>query len=299
MLKERLKLGIIKSSGAPSLSTIMHTAALQHLNINGEYKAYEVKPEDLEKFFNQLKKENIKGINVTMPHKISIIPLLNELTDRAKQAGAINTVTFKDGKSIGENTDISGFWNSIPKEIRDNLTGKNISILGCGGATHACAIAFLSNNVSSIKIYGRNKNKLIDFKTFLTSAVQTPWRGVSIEINLFSHIDLSNTHILINTTPIGMYPDIDESPIQKEDLKKLPKDAFVFDIIYNPLETKLLQDAKSLGLKTLNGVEMLVRQGAESLNIWLEKDIAPLEIMRNAVLDTLELEPSLRGSLKG
>ena len=83
-------------------------------------------------------------------------------------------------------------------------------------------------------------------------------------------------------------PDIDESPVTKADLQKLPKDAFVYDIIYNPLETKLLQYSKSLGLKVLNGVEMLVRQGAESLNIWLEKDVAPLEIMRNAVVETLQ-----------
>ena len=291
MLKERLKLGIIKSSETPSLSTIMHTAALQHLNINGEYKAYEVKPEDLEKVFKELKKEKVKGLNVTMPHKINIIPLLDELTDRAKQIGAVNTITFKDGKSIGDNTDTTGFWEAVPEEIRKNIAGKKIAILGCGGAAHACAVAFLSHNVSSIKIYGRNKNKLEDFTRFLKSSIETLQCSVStsIHINLFTNINLSNTHMLVNTTPVGMYPNTDESPIQKIDLQKLPKDAFVYDIIYNPLETKLLEYAKSLDLKTLNGVEMLVRQGAESLNIWLEKDVAPLEIMRNAVMDTLEV----------
>ena len=293
MLKERLKLGIIKSSDTPSLSTIMHTAALQHLNLNGEYKTYDVRPDELEKAFKELKKEKIKGINITMPHKINIIPLLDELTDRAKQIGAVNTIIFKDEKLIGDNTDISGFWDAIPENIKVNLSGKNLSILGCGGAAHACAIAFLSNNIASIKIYSRDKKKLEDFKTFLTS-VKTPRWGVSIETDLISNIDLSNTHILINTTPIGMYPNTDESPIQKTDLEKLPKDTFVYDIIYNPLETKLLTYAKSLGLQTLNGVEMLVRQGAESFNIWLGKDVAPIEIMRNAVLDSLET--SLRGA---
>ncbi len=293
MLKERLKLGIIKSFGGPSLSTIMHTAALQHLNINGEYKAYEVKPKDLEKVFKELKKEKVQGVNVTIPHKINIISLLDELTDRARQIGAVNTVIFKEnGKTTGDNTDSNGFWNAIPEGIRANIKDKNIAILGCGGAAHACAITFLSNNVSSIKIYGRNKNKLRDFKRFLT-AVKTPRRGVSIGIDLLSNINLSNTHILINTTPVGMYPNTDESPIQKEDLKKLSKVAFVYDIIYNPLETKLLEYAKSSGLQTLNGVEMLVRQGAESLNIWLEKDIAPLEIMRNAVVETLHWSVSI------
>ena len=289
MLKERLKLGIIKSSGTPSLSVIMHTAALQHLNINGEYKAYEVNPEELEKKIEELKKEKVRGLNITIPHKISIIPLLDELTDRAKQIGAVNTVTFKDGKSIGDNTDITGFWKAIPEDLKSNLSNKNVVIIGCGGAAHACAIAFLSNNVSSIKIYGRNKKKLDTFKDFLESTVKTPHQGISIEIDLFSNIDLSNTHMLVNTTPLGMYPNSSDCPIKKWDLEKLPKSAFVYDIIYNPLETKLLQYAKSLGLETLNGVEMLVRQGAESLNIWLEKDVAPLEIMRNAVLNSLEL----------
>ncbi len=291
MLKERLKLGIIKSSGTPSLSVIMHTAALQHLNINGEYKAYEVKPEELKDVFERLKKEKAKGVNVTIPHKINIIPLLDELTDRAKQIGAVNTVIFKDGKSIGDNTDASGFWEAIPDEIRKNIPGKNISILGCGGAAHACAIACISNNISKLKIYGRDKKKLENFEGFLKTIVETSQRDVStsIHIDLLSHIDLSNIHILINTTPVGMYPNINESPARKEDLERLPKDSFVYDIIYKPQETKLLQDAKSLGLKTLNGIEMLVRQGAESLNIWLEKDVAPLEIMRNAVLDSLEL----------
>src|SRR3989338_5566585 len=167
MLKERLKLGIIKTSHTHSLSSIMHTAALQHLNINGEYKAYEVKSEDLEKVFKELKKEKLKGVNVTIPHKINIIPLLDELTERAKQTGAVNTVIFKDKKTIGDNTDISGFWDAIPEKIRKDIFGKTISILGCGGAAYACVIAFLSNNVSSMKIYGRNKKKLSDSKDFL------------------------------------------------------------------------------------------------------------------------------------
>ena len=130
-----------------------------------------------------------------------------------------------------------------------------------------------------------------DFKRFLKPYVETPQCGIStpIHIDLLSSIDLSNTDMLVNTTPVGMYPNFNDCPIKKWDLEKLPKDAFVYDIVYNPLETKLLQHAKSLGLETLNGIEMLVRQGAESLNIWLEKDIAPLEIMRNAVLESLEL----------
>ncbi len=285
MQKERLKFGILKSAGTPSLSTIMHTAALQQLNINAEYKPYETKPEELKTVFEKLKKEKIKGLNVTLPHKINIIPSLDELTGRAKSAGAVNTIIFKEGRAIGDNTDINGFWKAIPENIRTNLNAKNISILGGGGAAHACIIPFLSKDVSRITIYGRDKNKLEDFQQFL----KLKNNKINFQIKLFSEIDLTDTYILVNTTPVGMYLNINETPVKKEDLQKLPKDALIYDIIYNPLETKLLQDSKSLGLKTLNGVEMLVRQGAESLNIWLEKDIAPLEIMRNAVLDSLEI----------
>ena len=174
MLKERLKLGIIKAPGTPSLSVIMQTAALQHLNINAEYKAHEVTSENLEKVFKELKKEKIRGLNVTMPHKINIISLLDKLTDKAKHTGAVNTITFKEnGKTIGDNTDSNGFWSAIPEGSRTNLLNKNIAILGCGGAAHACAIAFLSHNVSSVKIYGRNKNKLNAFKNFLKNIAQS------------------------------------------------------------------------------------------------------------------------------
>ena len=277
-----LKLGIIKGLSGISLSSIMQTEALQHLNILGEYKVYEATSEQLEKLFKELKANGVKGVNVTIPHKVNIVPFIDELTERAKLVGAVNTITFQEnGKTIGDNTDVVGFWEGIPQEIKKEIPGKNVAILGCGGAACAVAIAFLLNNVSSIKIYGRNKDKLKNFK----QAVQTSHRGVSIEIDLFANIDLLNTHMLVNTTPLGMSPNINLSPVTKEELGKLPKDSIVYDIIYNPQETKLLKDAKSLNLKTINGIDMLVRQGAESLNIWLGKKVAPVQIMKNALRD--------------
>ncbi|MBI2996162.1 MAG: shikimate dehydrogenase [Candidatus Melainabacteria bacterium] len=288
-----LKLGIIKFSNTPSLSTIIYDAAFQHLNINGEYKVYEVKPEELENLLKELKKEKVRGVNVTIPHKINIIPLLDELTDRAKEIGAVNTVTFNDdGKTIGDNTDASGFWDAMPISIRKNIAGKNVAILGCGGAAHACAMALLLNNVSQINIYGRNKDKLERFKNFLESKN----KSTKIQVDLVSNINLSNTFMLVNTTPVGMYPNIDQCLVTKKDLQYLPSDAFVYDIIYNPPKTKLLQYAKSLDLKTLNGVEMLVNQGAESLNIWLGKDVAPIIIMKNALIIETHGRASLRAN---
>lgn len=286
-----LKFGIIKSEGTLSLSSIMHTAALQHLNINGEYKEYGINSENLQKEFNRLKSSNIKGLNVTIPHKISIIPLLDELTETAKLISAVNTITFNNGKTIGDNTDIIGFWESIPEDIRNKIQDKNIAILGSGGTANAVAIACIQNNAKSIMVYGRDLKKLSEFKEFVDDTVQTLQCNVST--NTLDKIDLSNTFMLVNTTPVGMFPKINDSLISINDLKKLPKDAFVYDIIYNPQETKLLKDAKSLGLKTLNGVEMLVRQGAASLNIWLEKKIAPVEIMRLSIYQSLAATETL------
>ena len=281
-----LKLGILRSPSGKSLSTIMQTAALQYLNISGEYKSYEATSENLIKIFKELKTLGLIGFNVTIPHKINIIPLLDELTERAKLIGAVNTVTFKDGKSIGDNTDAIGFWEGIPEDIRKKIPGQNITILGCGGAACAVAISFLLNKVKSLKIYGRNKDKLENFKKILNERKEQLKLKTNIEVDLLSNINLSNTFMVVNTTPLGMSPNENESPITTNDLKKLPKDACVYDIIYMPEETKLLKEAKSLGKQTINGVEMLVRQGAASLGVWLGQDIAPLGAMRLAVLQS-------------
>ncbi|MBI3590078.1 MAG: shikimate dehydrogenase [Candidatus Melainabacteria bacterium] len=275
-----LKLGIIGYPLEHSLSPVMHTAALQYLNINGHYRAYEVSENELKGIFEQLKGSGMKGFNVTIPHKINIIPLLDELTETAKLVGAVNTVTFKEnGKSIGDNTDAMGFWEAIPENLRKIIPGKSVSILGCGGSAKAIVAALLLNDTKHIKVYGRDEEKLTNFKNFLDSR---------IEIDLLKNIDLSKTSMLVNTTPVGMHPKTNNSLISIQELKKLPADAIVYDIIYNPSETKLLKDARSLNLKTINGIEMLIRQGAYSLRIWLEQDIAPLGAMRLAVLQSLK-----------
>lgn len=285
-----LKFGILRSPSGYSLSEVMQTAALQYLNINGEYKAYGVKPEELKKTLDSLKTSGINGLNVTIPHKINIIPLIDELTETADLAGAVNTIIFKsNGKAIGENTDVSGFWEAIPEGIRKNVPGNTVAIIGYGGAAHAVCTALVLNKAKNIKIYGRDLDKLKNLKNHFVKTPQWDISTIHIETDLLNNINLSNTFMLVNTTPIGMFPNTNESPVSKDDLKKLSKDAIVYDIIYKPQETLLLKEAKSLNLKTLNGVEMLVRQGAKSLNIWLDKEVAPISVMRMAVLNELEI----------
>lgn len=286
-----LKLGIIGYPLEHSLSPVMHTAALQYLNISGSYRAFETKKDELEKIFNQLKDSGLKGFNVTIPHKTTIIPLLDELTETAKLVGAVNTVTFtKDKKSIGDNTDVTGFWEPIPEDIKTNIPNQTISILGCGGAALAVATALVTNKVKHLKIYGRDLEKLYQFKKLVSKTNETLKGETTIETGLLINIDLSNSSMLVNTTPIGRFPDIDNSPVLKQELRRLPGDAFVYDIVYNPSDTLLLQYARSLSLKTLNGIEMLIRQGAASLAIWLEQDIshAPLGAMRLALTQCIK-----------
>jgi shikimate dehydrogenase len=281
-----IKLGILKSHGGKSSSKPMHSAALNNLGIEGEYTVYECLPEDLKKTFDELRKNKVRGVNVTIPHKIPVMSLVDKISERAKLIGAVNTIIFEeDGKSTGENTDMHGFWNAIPKEIREQANGKDVALLGAGGAACACAVAFIQNEVKTLKIYARDMNKLKAFKTELES--KNLKSQTKIEIDLLENIDLSNTFILTNTTPVGMYPNSDSSPVKLEDLKKLPKGGLVYDIVYNPFETVLLKDAKSLGYKTLNGVEMLVLQGAESLKMWLKRNDVPVDVMRDAVVKSL------------
>lgn len=284
-----LKLGILKFSGSKSLSKPMHLAALKVLGLAGEYSIYECLPENLKSQIQELKDSGVRGVNVTIPHKIPLMKLVDKLTDRAKLVGAVNTVIFEKNEAIGENTDLYGFFEAIPKEFKNNISESDVALLGCGGAACACAIAFIQNNVKTLKIFARDINKLKSFKADLEIKKEILKSTTNIEIGLLSEVSLKDIFILTNTTPVGMSPDLDSTPIPKEKLKDLKKDALVYDIIYNPSETLLLKDAKSLGYKTLNGVEMLVLQGAESLKLWTNRNDIPIDIMRKGVLEELTI----------
>lgn len=284
-----LKLGIIGYPLEHTLSPVMHNAALQYLNINGSYKTYEVKENELEKLFCYLRDSGVKGFNVTIPYKTTIIKFLDKLTERAELVQAVNTVTFQgEGKSVGDNTDIVGFWEAIPDNFKKKVPKASVSLIGAGGAAHAVSIALLLNKVDSLKIYARNSEKLSGFEEFLESRKQKLNLKTKIQVDLLKNIDLSEADLLVNTTPVGMFPDIDKSPVTKEELKRLPQGSLIYDLIYNPKQTLLLVTAASLGLNTLSGIEMLIRQGASSLGIWTQQKDAPLGVMRLAVEQSFE-----------
>lgn len=283
-----LKLGIIGYPLEHSLSPVMHTAALNQLNIMGEYKAYETKPDKLEKEFKKLKTLGIKGLNVTIPFKTKIVPLLDKLDSEAKLANAVNTIIFKeDGRTIGSNTDLIGFWESIPESFRKKTKSSKVVVIGYGGSSRAACISFIKIGVKELRVYGRDKQRLDEFLMFLKEIKKTFKSNSGLKTDHIENIILSDINILTNTTSIGMQPNINESPVTKDKLSSLPKESLVYDIIYNPPETKLLKYAKELNLNTLNGLEMLARQGSASLSIWLGKEVSAYKTMKQALTSAL------------
>jgi len=276
-----LKLGIIGYPLEHSLSPLMHNAALKELSIDGHYEILETPVEKLPELISLLKAQDYRGFNITIPHKIAIINYLDTIDSFAKSVGAVNTVVIDKNKALhGYNTDVYGFVHAIPKEIRENLKGKQAAVLGSGGAARAVIAGLAETGIEKIAIYARNMEKALELKNiFPKSDIQC--LNLPEEQN---KIDFSEYIIVVNTTPLGMYgKNLGCSPINEETISSLPDNAFVYDIIYRPRKTKLLELAEKHGLKTLDGLEMLVLQGAKAFELWTEKN-APVNIMRNAIL---------------
>jgi len=269
-------LGVIGHPIEHSLSPAMHRAALKELGLDYHYDKFEVKPEELGNFVSDAG-ENFLGFNVTVPHKVKIIEFLDSLSKEAELIGAVNTVKFENSLAKGYNTDGLGALGAL-KEAGQPVNGKKVLILGAGGASRAISfqLAMEGAEISIFDKIGEKAGELAgDIKEKLDKDVGIPDSSPE---------KLDEFNILINATPVGMSPNTDNSPLPGEFLNP---SLTVMDIVYNPLETKLLNEAKEAGCKTVNGTGMLVNQGAESLRIWLGVE-APVETMRNALLNELE-----------
>lgn len=281
MKKSRLKiLGIIGDPISHSLSPIMHNSALAHLKLPYLYMPFHVVPDKLDEFFKTFKKRNIHGLNVTIPHKQAVIPYMDSLTKQASLIGAVNTIIVKNKKLIGDNTDAQGYLESLAKQSQFDLHGKRVILLGAGGAARAIAIGL--NQASEVLILNRTLAKAIDLAQELNFKFkQTHFAAYSLTKNnpqFWKHADL-----LINTTSMGMK----NKKLADLPLKFLSKQALVSDIVYTPLETSLLKQAKKLGLKTHPGWGMLLYQGALSFKKWTGHE-APLEVMKKNLLEALK-----------
>ena len=263
-----------------SMSPIMHNAALKDLSLDYVYVAFNIPPNDLKKAVLGFKMFSIKGINVTIPYKENIIPYLDEIDPLAEKIGAVNTIKNEGKYLIGKNTDASGAKKAL-LDAGCEITGKKALILGAGGAAKAVSFA-ISEDLDAVYIVNRTEKRAIKLAKDLTNKTTIKAVGKNMSINTLKNL-VNDVDILINTTPLGMYPDIEASPISEEILHK---NLFVFDIVYNPLETRLLKEARKIGCKTLGGLDMFVNQGALAFEWWTGKK-PNLNLMKEKVVEFL------------
>jgi len=257
------------------MSGVMHNAAFRHLGLDMEYSLRSVAPGDLGRFVRgELTRGDVAGANVTVPHKVAVMGLLDELEREAEKIGAVNTVVNRGGRLRGFNTDGVGAERAL-REAYGPLGGARVVLLGAGGAARALAY-YLSREAESLVILNRDplKARLLAERT--GGVAEVTWGGLG-------QMDLRGADVLVNSTPVGMSPGTYESPVEP---RQLHGGLLVFDLVYNPVETRLLRDAEEAGARTLSGVSMLVYQGAEAFRLWTGRE-APVEVMRNAVIAEL------------
>jgi shikimate dehydrogenase len=252
----------------------MHNTAFESLGLDKIYIPIEVAPENLETVVKGMAKMNFEGFNVTIPHKIEIMKLLDEVDDYAKCIGAVNTVSVHGGRLKGYNTDGMGFLKSFEESTGSKIDGKNILILGSGGAARAISMTLALKKANKIYICNRTHEKAVSLAEDITKQSGADSVAVKHEYEEMKKA-IADCNVIINTTSVGMSPDIDSSPLDKGLLNPL---LTVCDAVYNPRKTKLLKDAEEIGCKTVEGLKMLVNQGAEALEIWTGVK-APADIM--------------------
>ncbi len=267
--------GLIGDPVEHSLSPPMHNAAFKHLNLDYVYVPYPVKKESLENAIFGAKALNIKGLNVTIPHKTEVINYLDILDKPAELIGAVNTIKFDGNEVKGYNTDGIGAVRSI--EELCSIRNKKVIILGAGGAARAVSFQILINGAESLIIANRTPENALKLQKDLIQRLNADVKTIDLGEKLKN--ELLNADILINTTPIGMYPNINHEPLVKAEM--MCEDLICNDIVYNPLKTGLLKEAEKAGAKTISGIKMLIYQGMESFKIWTGIN-PPLDIFENA-----------------
>jgi shikimate dehydrogenase len=268
--------GVIGDPVEHSLSPLMHNAAFRYLDLDYVYVPYHVEKDALNSAISGAKSLDIKGLNVTIPHKTKVIKYLDSLDKSAELIGAVNTIKFHDGHAKGYNTDGIGAVKAI--EEVSSVINKKVIILGAGGAARAIAFQILLDGAESVVIANRTLEKAVQLQKDLVEKLNANVKSIDLGEKLKN--ELVDADILINTTPIGMYPNVDQEPLVKAEL--MYERLIVNDCVYNPLKTGLIKEAEKCGATTISGLKMLIYQGMESFRIWT--DITPpLEIFENAL----------------
>jgi shikimate dehydrogenase len=257
-------------------SPAIHNAAFRALGLNAVYLVFDIEPTMFEDAIKGLKALKVCGFNVTIPYKERIIPLLTHLDQSAARVGAVNTVKLDGVSLIGYNTDVAGFLAPL-LELNLKLNEITALILGAGGAAKACVRALLDAGCRELIVLNRSLERALNlYKQHGNKLKVAPLNEESLKEVL------SRATLVVNTTPVGMYPNVDESIIPRALLRS---DLIVYDLVYRPPQTKLLKEAKEVGATTIPGYKMLLEQAAESFRIW-----TGLEPPKEAMLKALKME---------
>ncbi|MEL6320813.1 MAG: shikimate dehydrogenase [Cyanobacteria bacterium J06626_14] len=277
-------LGVIGDPVTHSFSPVMHNAAIAHLGVDYVYVPLPVVAHQLKEALLGFDAIDVRGFNITIPHKQAIMPFLDTISDTAQAIGAVNTVWKTESGWSGTNTDMDGFLAPLYSMERSWSQAKAV-VLGNGGAARAVVAGCTAMGIPSICVVGRSRDKLTQF--------EQSWQGSTVNPALSTYTweqlpdSLAGADLIINTTPIGMVPNIHASPLSDMSVSQIRPDAIAYDLIYTPSPTLFLQQATEQGAIAIDGTEMLVQQGAKALEIWLQQPV-PTEVMRTALLAQLE-----------
>jgi len=278
--------GLLGNPVRHSLSPVMQNAALESMGLNWRYLALPCESESLDQVLKGLRAVGCQGLNVTIPHKQSIADLCEELSPLAQRLGAVNTLIPRPGGGwFGTNTDVEGFL--APLGPNDAWTGRHAVVIGCGGSARAVVSGLQTLTLSSITVVGRRREALQAFITDLQQdhAPLTACLDTAAQLK----DSVARAALVVNTTPVGMaqHGDAEAMPLGAELWTGLNAEAVLYDLIYTPRPTHWLAAGQQRGHRCIDGLEMLVQQGAASLRLWSGRDDVPVEVMRSAAATAL------------
>ncbi|EMF0052449.1 shikimate dehydrogenase [Enterococcus hirae] len=280
MISGKTKLtGFFAKPASHSLSPLMHNLAFSHWGIDAVYLAFEVDQTNLRQAVKSIRTLDMLGVNVSMPNKTAVLAYLDQLSPEAELIGAVNTIVHQEQRLIGYNTDGMGFVRSV-NETGHPIKNQKIVVLGAGGAAKAIVVQMALEGAQEITIYKRLNATFLPLKEYFAKVSEKT--GCPIRLHDYADesqlaLDLSQANLLINATDIGMGSKKDQLPIA--DVKLLHSQLAVFDLIYSPSETRLIQEAKKMGIKAYNGLGMLIHQGAIAFELWTHREM-PVQNIR-------------------
>lgn len=258
-----------------SLSPVMQNAAFRACGFDWQYELLETPHAQLGETVARLRKADCAGANVTVPHKEAVLEFIDDLSEQARKIGAVNTIVNRDGKLLGENTDVYGLVQAL-REASVELSGIRAVVLGAGGAARAATFALAENGASSITVMNRTEGRARK----LASDLRDFYPNLNVDVGAIAAF--ATADLIVNATSVGMSPNENESPMRWS----FPRGVAAIDLVYRPLQTRFLREAERAGARPIGGVSMLVHQGAVAFQLWTRRD-APVELMMNETVQAL------------